>query len=116
MNTNPIRVTLEKDDRELRSGLEASGIVTLVETRAQADVVLWHVPPTADELPEEWQELIDDPRAPAVVAVTDGHPQWFEAALALGVESALQVLDGRLRGVELLLRRHLRVSHALLIG
>jgi pilus assembly protein CpaE len=89
MNTNPIRVTLEKDDRELRSGLEASGIVTLVETRAQADVVLWHVPPTADELPEEWQQLIDDPRAPALVAVTDGHPQWFEAALALGVEDVL---------------------------
>jgi Flp pilus assembly CpaE family ATPase len=86
MNTNPIRVAFNTDDRDLRDRFERSGMVTIVDDNAE--VVVWHIAPDAD-IPTELRALLADVAAPAIIAVTDSHPRWFGEALGLGIDDVL---------------------------
>jgi pilus assembly protein CpaE len=82
-----IRVSLQGDDASLRDLFERSGMVEIVD--ATPDVLVWNLPHDADGLPAELRIGLADAHGPAIVAVTDTHPRWFDEALALGVDEVL---------------------------
>jgi pilus assembly protein CpaE len=82
-----IRVSLQGDDASLRDLFERSGMVEIVD--ASPDVLVWALPHDADGLPAELRIALADQHGPAIIAVAETHPRWFDEALMLGVDEML---------------------------
>ena len=88
MHPDLIRVSIHREDAELRDQFERSGVVEIVD--GAPEVLVWQLPHDADGLPAELRAVIHDPHGPAVLAVTDRHPsRWFDEAMNAGVDQVV---------------------------